>query len=104
MWGLGKVFAEVLLSSWEENGSGFLFNSWNPDDWNAYCFHANAEAKIFQAFLNKKKIFESLSYEGQHLKETTSLFLLNTELYDSPLYGSLSDLHIWSRNISQQGY
>ena len=103
MWGLGKVFGEVLLSSWEEKGSGFLFNSWNPDEWNAYCFYANSEAKIFQAFLNNKKIFESLSYEGQHLKETTSLFLLNSQYYDSPLYGSLSDLHIWNRNISLKG-
>ena len=104
MWGLGKVYGEVLLSAWEENGPGFLFNSWNPDEWIAYCFYANSEAKIFQAFLNNKKIFETLSYEGQHLKDTTSLFLLNSQYYDSPLYGFLSDLHIWNRNISLKGH
>ena len=102
-WGRGKVFGQVLLSAWEENGPGALFNSWNPGEWNSYCFYANSEAKIFQAFLNNKKIFESLSYEGQHLKETTALFLLNSQYYDSALYGSLSDLHIWNRNISLKG-
>ena len=103
MWGLGKVFGQVMLSPWEENGPGGLFNSWNPDEWNAYCLYANSETKIFQAFLNNKKIFESLSYEGQHLKVSTSLFLLNSQYYDSPLYGSLSDLQIWNRNISMKG-
>ena len=103
MWGLGKAYGQILLSALDEKGSGELFNAWNPGAWNSYCLYANSETKIFQAFLNNEKIFESLTYEGQHLKDSTTVYLLNNQYYETFVYGSLSDLQIWNKNLSLQG-
>ena len=103
MWGLGKAFGEILLSSFDEKGASHLFNAWNPATWNSYCIQANSQAKTFQAVLNNVKIFESLEYEGQHRKASTSMYLLNNWYYDAPLLGSISDLHIWNTNLTQKG-
>ena len=99
-----QVFGQILLSNWKERDSdGFLFNSWVPDSWNSYCFLANSETSTVQAFLNGEKIFESFQYEGQHLKNTTKVFLLNSKRYESPMHGSLTDLQIWNTELPIAG-
>ena len=102
-WG-PQVFGQILLSNWKTKGSGgVLFNSWVPNVWNSYCFLASNQTKTVQAFLNNEKIFESFQYEGQHLKDSTKVFLLNSKTFDSPLPGALTDLQIWDKNIPVAG-
>ena len=103
MWGLGKAYGQVLLSGLGEKGEGRLFNAWNPAAWNSYCIQANSSAKTFRAFLNAELVLESGKYEGQHMKDSTSVFLLNNVWYETPLLGSISDLHIWDRNLTLKG-
>ena len=94
------MFGQILLSNWKSKGTGgALFNSWDPTVWNSYCFLANNQNETVQAFLNDEKIFESFQYEGQHVKNSTKVFLLNSKENDSPLPGSLTDLQIWNKNI-----
>ena len=93
-----------MLSSWRSKGSdGILFNSWDPTVWNSYCFLANNQTETVQAFLNSEKIFESFQYKGQHLKDSTKVFLLNSQELNFPLPGSLTDLQIWNRNLPVEG-
>ena len=91
------------MSTFGEDGSTFIFDAWSPEVWNSYCFRASRHAKIFQAFLNNEKIFESREYEGQHAAKGASVFLLNDYFYDSPFHGSLTDLRIWKGNLTLKG-
>ena len=103
MWGLGKAYGEIRLSAFGEDGNNFIFDAWSPEVWNSYCIKASRQAKLFQAFLNNEKIFESRAYEGQHAAKGASVFLLNDYFYDSPFHGSLTDLRIWKGNLTLKG-
>ena len=105
----------------DESVDSFVFPAWQPDTWTSFCMMADAGNRTFkgrylqwcrmfiiyslhyfQATLNGVPLYNTTSYKGGHKKgELVTLF--GDEEWIFPARGSITDLHIWSRIITEKG-
>ena len=105
--------------------NSFLFPAWPLDSWNSFCMLADAkrwtfnvnmflvspkyyskylECDCFQATLNGLPLYNTTFYEGGHKKgKVVSLLDDETGLGMMGASGAITDLHIWSRLLTDQG-
>ena len=105
----------------DESVDSFVFPAWQPDTWTSFCMMADKGNRTFkggdllpqdayyhysdlhfQATLDGVPLYNTTSYKGGHKKgELVTLF--GDEEWYWPARGSITDLHIWSRIITDKG-
>ena len=82
-----------------------IFDLWKPGLWTSFCIMGDSLAKYYKVFLNNKLIYDELSYDGAHRKETGNIFLLNgfspsRNRFIYPFQGEVTDVNIWNKTLT----
>ena len=94
-WTHGKIFGTF----------GFLeqyYNSWQPGRWNSFCFTASSSLSQAGVFINGREALKVENYKSEHRKSGKNIRLMNNLELDSPGHGSLTELTVWSRVLSER--
>ena len=105
----------------DKSVDSFVFPAWQPDTWTSFCMMADKGNRTFkggdllpqdayyhysdlhfQATLDGVPLYNTTSYKGGH-KKGQLVTLFGDEEWLFPARGSITDLHIWSRIITEKG-
>ena len=95
-WGHGKTFGYLDVTP------GYYFQSWQPGQWNSFCFTASSSLKQCRVFINGEEMVAVKDYESEHTKSGKNIRLLNNFELKNPGHGSLTELTVWSRVLSER--
>ena len=95
-WGHGKTFGYLHITP------GYYFQSWQPGQWNSFCFTASSCLKQCRVFVNGEEMVEVKDCESEHTKSGKNIKLLNSFELKNPGHGSLTELTVWSRVLSER--
>ena len=95
-WGHGRTFG---ASSPDQ-----FFPSWPPGKWTSYCFTASSSLGQAGVFINGLEVTRAENYEAEeeHRGSGKNIRLMNSIDLDSPAHGSLTELTVWSRVLSER--
>ena len=97
-------YKAVLGYSNHGDGNSFTyFPPWQPGQWNSVCVTANTSQGSFRIVINGENVTETSSYNGNYQDIDRNIFLMNN-FYEgfSPAHGAITDVNIWSRELTDQ--
>ena len=116
---LFTFFAMKEIGNFEEQGKYFVGEEWQngnilfidefgekksidlkPGVWNSLCISLSADRNLYEIWFNGKIVTNYENFDGSQEQPSGNLQIFNYGWFYSALFGSVTDINIWSRNLA----